>query len=37
MEQDDKSKLTFSKKGAILGLIAYLVLALIVAAIFLFG
>ncbi|VVC76180.1 hypothetical protein AQUSIP_14860 [Aquicella siphonis] len=37
MEQDDKNKLTFTAKGAALGLAAYVVLILIVAAIFLFG
>jgi hypothetical protein len=38
MEQDDqKNKISFSKKGAWLGLIAYMVLIMIVAVIFIFG
>ncbi len=37
MEEDTESKVTFSKKGVWLGLIAYIVLILIVAIIFLFG
>lgn len=34
---DQQKKLTFSKKGAWLGLIAYLVLALILAVVFIYG
>lgn len=38
MEENDKqSKIIFSRKGAWLGLIAYIVLVAIVAAVYLFG
>lgn len=37
MEGDDSTKMSFSKAGARLGLVAYLVLIAIIAAIFIFG
>lgn len=37
MEHDDSTKISFSKAGARLGLIAYLVLIAIIGVIFIFG
>lgn len=37
MENDNKSKLTFTTKGAWIGFVAYLILICVVAIIFIFG